>query len=453
MKKAWLQVDPLQGSILKGMILFALPIMATAFLQVLFSSVDTMVVGKFGSENAMAAVGASASIINLIISGVTSFSTGISTTVGYRYGKGNFDEIRPVIQSLPLTAFAIGTVVTILANLFWEPLLTMVRCPETLFPQAASYFRIYFCALPFMLIFSFLSAVLHAKGQSTQPFVIQVLCSIVNLGLNLLFVITLHWDVVGVAVATVISQAMSAVLVVLYFLTIEKELPLRLKGLTAFINMKEIFRLGIPTSMEGMVMNLSGVVISSAINGYPEYVISGNTVASSIEGLMCVAFIGFSSGSVVFTSQNFGKGSLERVRKVERTTGFSVFLLGECLGVMVFLFSPFLIGLYTDSRQITEISRLRMLFMCLPFGLCGTMNSLSGCIRGLGDTKTPLKISLLTSCGFRILWVCTVAKWIGSIWAIYISYPICWGLTTLLFIISFERTFDNKMKLEAGIDR
>lgn len=137
---------------------------------------------------------------------------------------------------------------------------------------------------------------------------------------------------------------------------------------------------------------------------------------------------------------------MSRGRKYkDSVTGFSVFLLGECLGVLVYLFSGYLIGLYTDSKLISEIARLRLLFMCLPFGLCGTMNALSGCIRGLGDTKTPLKISLLTSCGFRILWICTVAKWIGSIWAIYISYPICWGLTTLLYIISFEKTY-NKIK-------
>lgn len=434
------------------MTLFALPIMATAFLQVLFSGVDTMVVGKYGSENAMAAVGAGGSVINLIVSGVMALNTGVSIRVGYHYGKGGKEKIQAILQSLLLTSLLIGTVVAILANLFCEPLLRLIHCPESLMTKAATYFRIYFLSLPFMMSFSAFAAVLQAKGQSTAPFVIQIICSITNLCLNLWFVIAFHWDVAGVAIATVISQAVSLIIIIAYFLIFEKDLPLKLTKLTLFRNMGEIFRLGIPTAFEGMVMNLSGVVIQSAINGFPEQVISGNTAAVSIEGLMCVAFIGFSSGSVVFISQNCGRGDWDRVRKVHRTATLLVLVLGECLGILVYLLSPHLLALYTDEEQILQIARQRMLFMCLAYGLCGTMNALSGCVQGLGDTKTPLKISLLTSCGFRILWVCTIAKWSGTISAIYISYPICWLLSSILYYFSFHIISRKAMRSARSFD-
>lgn len=449
MKHLKTQVNPLEGSILKGMTLFALPIMATAFLQMLFSSVDTMVIGKFGSENAMASVGACGSVINLIVTGVTALNAGVSITVGHRYGSGKTGELRPVLQSLPLTGAVLGLLVAVLVNLFCFPLLRLVRCPENLLAQAGIYFSIYFWSVPFMMVFSFLSAVLQAKGESVLPFVIQILCGAGNLMLNLLFVIVLKWDAAGVAIATVISQAVSAGLMLAYFVLFEKELPLKLRELTVFRNLGSVFRLGIPTALEGIVMNLSGVVIQAAINGFPETVIAGNTVASSIEGLMCVAFVGFASASVVYISQNYGKEDFGRVKKIHRTTAVLVFALGEALGFLVFLFSDSLIGLYTDSAQIAKIAKLRMLFVCLSYGLCGTMNSLSGCIQGLGDTRTPLKISLLTSCGFRIFWIVAVAGRIGSISAIYVSYPLCWGMTSILYLIAFRRVFRAKCRPEA----
>lgn len=438
MKHTFFRVDPLHGSIVKAMTLFALPIMATAFLQVLFSSVDTMVVGKYGSENAMAAVGAGSSMINLIISGVMALNTGVSIRIGYHYGKRETEKIQDILQSLLLTSLLIGAVAAILANLFWEPLLRLVHCPQNLIPKAATYFHIYFLSLPFMMAFSAFSAVLQAKGRSTPPFLIQIGCSLINLCLNLCFVIQFHWDVAGVAIATVISQAASLVIILVYFLAVEKENPLNLRKLTLFRNMGQIFRLGIPTSVEGMVMNLSGVVVQSAINGFPEDVISGNTIAASIEGLMCVAFVGFSSGAVVFVSQNFGTGNWQRVRKVQQTTALLVFFLGECLGILIYLLSPQFIKLYTDNADIAQIAQKRMFFMCLAYGLCGTMNALSGCVQGLGETKIPLMVSLLTSCGFRILWVCTIAKTVGTISAIYVSYPICWLLSSGLYDLTFR---------------
>ncbi len=437
MKNRQMRVNPLNGSILKGMILFALPIMGTAFLQMLFSSVDTMVIGKFGEENTMASVGASASVINLIINAVSGLGTGVSIIVGMQIGKGDEKGVSALLHSLPLTGLFIGFAAAVPAIIFAEPILNLVQCPTSLMENALLYFRIYFLSAPFMMAFTFLSSVLHAKGASFQPFVIQVSCGVLNLVLNLLFVIAFHWDVAGVAVATVISQIVSAAAMLFYFVKIEKTTPISLKDLTFFAVFGRVFRIGLPASLESVLMNVSGVIIQAAINGFPEDVISGNTVSASVEGLMCVAFIGFSNAGMVFISQNFSGGNIKRAKKVQAYSVALVLILGEILGFIIYAASDIIIGLYTDSATIAETAKLRMLYMCIPYGLCGTMNVMSGCIRGLGNTKVPLVISVLSSCVFRVLWIYLYAIPRGTISSIYISYPLCWALATLLYLSAF----------------
>ena len=438
MKRKTLVVDPLKGSMLKGMIWFALPIMGTAFLQVLFTSVDTMVMGRFGSENAMASVGASAAIINLIISGVSGLGTGLSILIGQKTGQGDGPGIARLRHSILLTGLAIGAAVVLLVLPFSRTLLTWVHCPDSLMAKANTYFCIYLLSLPFMLTFTFFSSYLHARGNSFLPFLVQVSCGALNLVLNILFVVGFRMDVAGVAVATVISQAVGVLAVFLYFVRQDEENRIEWRKLTIGTGFGTVFRIGLPSSLESIVMNLSGVVMQSAINGFPETVISGNTVAASVEGLMCVGFIGFSSASMVFVSQNYAAGYLHRAGKAQLYSTLTALLLGELLGIGIYAASGWLTGLYTDSAAIAQAARQRMLFMCLPYGLCGTMNVLSGCIRGLGNTKVPLVISILCSCVFRIVWIYMYAIPRGTVQAIYFSYPVCWLLATTMYIVSFH---------------
>ena len=437
MKTKRFQVNPLEGNLVKNMILFALPLMGTAFLQVLFGTVDTMVIGKFGSEFAMASVGASSSVINLIIGAAAGLSVGISIEAGMKCGQKDMNGLSDLLHSLPLSALCIGTFVTTVAIVFAQPILQIVKCPDSLMQSALIYFRVYFLSVPFMMLFTFLSCVMQSRGETFLPFVIQVSCGALNLVLNLFFVIVFHWDVFGVAIATVISQICSALGILYIDVFVEKEVPLQLSKLTFFKGFKKIFATGIPASIENVVMNLSGVILQSAINGFSETVISGNTVSQSMEGLMCIAFVGFSSASMVFVSQNAAAGQVERAKKVERTSLSIVLVLGELLGIVIYLASPVLIRFYTDSPAVAEIAKLRMFYMCLFYGLCGTMNVMSGCVRGLGNTQIPLGISIFCSCIFRITWILCYAVPKGTISAIYVSYPMCWFLATIMYVISF----------------
>ncbi len=435
MKRRNMAVDPLHGNVVMGMLLFALPIMGTVFLQMLFTSVDTMVVGRYGSDNAMAAVGACSAIISLIVSAVSGLGTGISILAGQRTGRGDREGVSKLLHSIPLTALCIGGAAAAAVIPGASFLLERMHCPQSLLPRAAQYFGIYLLSLPFMVCFQFLSAVSNAEGNSFLPFVIEAACGLLNLGLNLLFVIAFRWDVAGVAVATVLSQVCGASAVFCYFAFFQKRVQIR--RLRLFTGFGEVFRIGLPSSLESVVMNLSGVVMQSAINGFPESVISGNAVASSIEGLICVSFVGFSSAATVFISQNYAAGDIVRTRKIQRGVTLCVLALGELLGLALYAAADLLTALYTADPMIAQAARVRMAFMCLPYGLLAAMNVSGGCVLGLGDTKIPLAISVACSCLFRIVWIYAYAIPRGTVEAIYISYPICWLLATLLYVVAF----------------
>ena len=437
-------MTPLEGPILRGMIQFAVPIALSALLTMLFSSVDVIVIGQFGHKNAIAAIGVSASALNFLIDGLTGLSSGVMVTAGNYYGKGEIQKVRKLMHSLPLTALFLGGVLSVLAINCSEIILHLLNCPDYLMQDALLYFRIYFLGVPFTVFTSFLSAVIQAKGNSAIPFLFQIIASVINILLNLLSVIVFRMDVAGVAIATVISQILLAAAIFLYMQKQQNEWKIDFKRFRLFAGAENIFSIGIQASLEGMILNLSGVIIASAINGFDAAVIAGNSVASTIEGLMVVTFIGFSSAGTVYISQNAGAGNKERVKKVFVFTISVVFLLGESAGIVLYLSASRLLLLFTADSATIACAIVRMRYMCLFFGFCGIMNVIGGCLRGLGDARSPLIISILCSVCFRLTWLFTYAAWRGTVGAIYQSYPICWGLCALLNFLAFCRLYRKK---------
>lgn len=439
-------INPLEGSILKGMLLFALPISISALLTMLFSCADTIVIGRFGHENAISAVGVSSSVLNLLVSGLTALAGGVTVTAGKYYGQGNDKKIRALLHTLPFTAFVLGTALSLCAICFSNRILTLLNCPAEIFHDAILYFRIYFLGVPLTAISCFLSSMLQARGNSYVPFFFQILASGINILLNLLFVIVFDWNVAGVAIATVLSQLWLAAAITIYMTKLSDELKLNLRELTVFQDTAHVLSIGIPSSLEGIVLNLSGTIISAVINRFDTAVIAGNTVAATIEGLMVLTFTGFANASAVYVSQNYGAGKTDRVWRTYRLTLATVFLLSELAGILTYLFSARLSALFTQDPAIIQSAQTRMFYMCLFFGLCGTMNVIGGCQRGLDDARTPLYIAVICSVVFRLTWIFTYAAWSGTIEAIYMSYPICWGLCTALNILAFRRLFRRQLK-------
>ena len=432
-----LEVNPLQGSILKGMLIFALPISLSALLTMLFSCADTVVIGRFGHDGAISAIGASASILNFLVSGLTALSSGITVVFGKYYGERKPEQVTKLLHSLPLTALVLGGGLSLIVIVFSAPILRLMNCPEEILTDALVYFRIYFLGVPLTLLSTMLSAALQAKGNAYVPFFLEIGAASINILLNLAFVIGLDWNVFGVAIATVLSQLLLAGATMLFLCRQEDELKLDLGKLTLFAGLKPVFQVGIPASLEGIILNLSGVIIASVINRF-------DCVATSLEGLMVITFTGFANACTVFTSQNYGAKNMSRVRAVYRTTMLAVFSAAELAGIVLYLLSPQLVWLFTTDAAIAHYARIRMFYMCLFFGLCGTMNVVSGCEHGLGDAKTPLYISVICSVAFRLTWIFTYVAHAGTIEAIYMSYPLCWGLCTLLNHLAFCRLFRKK---------
>ena len=442
--KRKMEVNPLEGGILRQMLLFALPVMGAALLQMLFSAADTAVIGRFGHPGALSAIGVSSAVINLLVGGLTALDAGVTVAAGRRYGQGDREGVGKMVSALPPTALLLGGALAAAAVALADPILGWMNCPAEIRTDARLYFRIYFLGVPFLLTTGLLSAVLQARGNSFLPFLFQIGAAVINIALNLVFVIALDWNIAGVAAATVISEALCAGALTLFMARQRDETRLRLREMRLFRSLGEVFSIGIPSSLEGIVLNLSGVIIAAAINRFDAAVIAGNTVGTTIEGLIVVSFTGFANASVVFISQNYGKGNFQRIGKIYRTTILSVFLISESLGIAVYALSPVLTRLFTQDALVMAHARTRMFYMCLFFGGCGVMNVISGCVRGLGEARLPLIISILCSVVFRVTWIYTYAAGRGTVEAIYVSYPLCWGLCVALNAAAFHATFRKK---------
>ena len=439
-------VDPLHGPVLKNMMCFALPIMAVGLLSMLFSAADTAVIGRFGHEGAISAIGACSSLIMLIGGGVTALAGGVTIVLGQLYGREEKEQIHEIFRSLPLTALALGALTALLMIIPAKPLLRLIHCPEDLLADSAVYFRLYFGGMPFMVLNGFLAAGLEAKGDSVTPLIFSLGAALLNVLMNLLFVIAFDWNLFGVGIATLLSQGIESAAYLMYFTRRSDELGLGFSELILFQRTGKVFSLGVPSSLEGMILNLSGVIIAAAINRFDANVIAGNTIGNTLEGLVAVSFSALASASTVFISQNYGAGDLPRVKTVWQTSVATVFLIAESLGIVLYLLARKLCLIFTTDPSIIEAARTRMFYMCLFYGLCGTMNVVSGCIRGLGNTKGPLIISILSSVVFRVTWIYTYAAAKGTIESIYMAYPLCWALNTVLSIALFEWLFKKKEK-------
>ena len=432
-------VDPLQGPILRGMLLYSLPVLTSSILQMMFSTVDTAVIGRFGTETAMSAMGVSSSVTQLLMMFLWTLGSGVTIVMGTMYGRKDIEGIRRLQQTLPLTFFTVASILGLLVCIFARPILTLIKCPESLMADALLYFRLTFIGAPFSLCYEMPSYSLNAKGESLIPMFFAFGTALLNTLLDLLFVGVFRWNVFGVGLATVIAHAAVAVVGLIYLCRRDDELRIDLRELTLFQGMGPVFAVSVPHALESFILNLSSVIISAFVNSFDSVVIAGNTVGSSIGSLATIAFTSLSGAATVYISQNNGAGDLDRVEKTWLTSIVTASLLTETFGVTLYLASPLLCRLFTDDPAVIAAARTYMFFMCLFFGLNALMNIGTGCITGMGDSKSPLIMSIICSVFFRITWLYTYARSRGTIESVYVAYPLCWLLYSVLSIIVFHR--------------
>ncbi len=428
-------IDMVNGPLLKNIFIFALPLMASNLLQMLFNAADTIVVGKFAGEEALGAVGATGSIVFLLTSVFLGLSTGANVVIAKAIGAGDHDKISHSVHTSVLISIISGIFLTIAGVGLSKTILTWVSTPENIIDLSALYMRIYFGGCISLLIYNFGSAILRAKGDTKRPLYYLLISGIINVVLNLFFVIVLDMSVAGVALATVISETVSAILVMLLLIRTPDATQLHVKDLKITPHIaEEILRIGIPAGVQGIAFSLSNVVIQSSINSFGSTVVAGNTAAANIENFVYIGMMAFSSATITFTSQNIGANKPENIKKIMWLTLILDTVTAFVVGFIAYYFADYFLLLYTDSAEVVEIGKIRLLYVALFLFLNGILDVFVNSMRGMSYSTPPTIIMLLGVCGFRLLYLFTYFPTHRSLATIYLAYPLSWTLTDLLQI-------------------
>jgi putative MATE family efflux protein len=430
--------DMLSGPLLPSIVSYTVPIILTGLLQLLFNAADLVVVGTRG-EIYLSAVGATNAITNLIVNLFIGLSVGAGVTMAHAMGCRDQQAIHRTVHTALPTAFVGGVVLTVVGIALSETLLRWMETPETVLPHATRYMRIYFGGMVFNMVYNFGAALLRAAGDTRGPLVYLTIAGVANVVLNMIFVLVFGMTVDGVALATIISQGISAVLVVRALMCRTDAARLILKKLRIYKpQILKIVRLGLPAGIQGSLFSISNVLIQSSINSFGEVFMAGSTAAGSIEGFVYVTMNAFHQTALNFTGQNMGAGQYHRVRKILLICLASVSVMGLAVGGSAYLLREPLLGIYIVDSPNAAVAIAagaeRMLYVCIPYFILGLMDVTTGVLRGLGSSLTPMIISVLGVCGFRIAWIYTVFASHHTPGTLFVSYPISWALT---FVIQF----------------
>lgn len=439
---------PLLGKILR----FSIPLMFSGILQLLFNAADIVVVGQFTGSDALAAVGSTGALNNLIINIFMGLSIGSSVLVARYYGAQDWDDVHDVVHTSMLLSFVSGVILIFLGISLARLLLEAMGTPDNVLDQAVLYMRIIFAGMPALMVYNFGAAILRAVGDTRRPLVFLLIAGVINVVLNLFFVIGFHMGVAGVAVATVISQCISAFLVVRCLALSPGHYQLYLRKLKISKDkMIEIMRIGLPAGIQGAVFSVSNVLIQSSINSFGSTVMAGNTAASNLENFVYTSMNSLYQASLSFTSQNIGARKVHRIVPVLVRCLGCVVAIGVGMGSMVVLFGNQLLSIYSGDPQVISVGVNRLGVVCATYFLCGMMDVTCGSIRGMGYSVTPTLVSLTGACGLRIVWIFTIFAMHRTLFSLYLSYPVSWTVTFLVHLtcfIIFLHQWKKKVALE-----
>ena len=445
-------IDMCSGPLMGKLLRFSVPLMLSGILQLLFNAADIVVVGQFDSSDAMAAVGSTSSLNNLIVNLFLGLSAGGSVVVAQYFGMKSRQDVEETVHTAILLGFISGLVLVAAGMFLAEPMLVLMGTTPDVIDQSVLYMRIVFAGMPAMMVYDFGAGILRAVGDTRRPLVYLFCGGVVNVAFNLFFVIVCHLGVAGVAIGTVMSQCIAAFLTVRCLMKTEDCYGIRLRELRIVKHkLLRILRVGVPTGIQGAMFSISNVVIQSSINSFDSSIIvAGNTASGNIEGFVYTAMNAFYQASLTFTSQNVGAHQTRRILPVLGWSLLCVTVVGVATGVLAVLFGPQLLGIYSPDEEVIAYGLERLRLICLTYCLCGTMDVVTGSIRGLGPSVTPAVISLLGVCGLRIVWIYTVFAAHRSLMVLYLSYPVSWLITLVVNIICFAVFFKRwKKRIEA----
>ena len=446
-------VNMLNGPLWSSLISYTIPIILTSILQLLFNAADLVIVGRFSGSINVAAVSATGSITNLIVNLFIGLSIGAGVTVAHSLGGNHAQEVHRTVHTALPTALIGGIILSVIGVFFSEKFLIMMQTPANVLPLSAEYMRIYFCGMTFTMVYNFCASILRAAGDTKSPLVFLTLAGIINVGLNIIFVLYLHMTVDGVALATVISQAISAILVVIALMRRTDACRLYLRKMHFYKQQFfKIIRIGLPAGIQSSMFAISNVIVQSSINSFnSEALMSGNGAAGNIEGFIFVLMNSFHQTAVNFIGQNMGAHQYKRIKKIFGLCLIYVSIAGLAAGFTVWNFGEELLGIYiTDSKEAIAYGLTRFNYIALPYFVCGLMDVSTGSLRGLGASFTPMLISILGVCGIRIMWIYTVfqiPQFHTPEW-LYISYLLSWFATFVFQTIAFITIYKKRIRAD-----
>ena len=445
-KQANRTMDMTQGRLLTQVLVFALPIMLSGILQLLFNAADTIVVGRFAGNEALAAVGSVGSLNNMIISLFIGLSVGANVLVARYTGSRNDRAVSDTVHTSVLLSLAGGVLLMIIGVALARPLLELMGSPEDVIDLAVLYVRIIFLGMPVQMLYNFCAAILRAVGDTQRPLYYLTIAGVVNVLLNLVFVILFHLSVAGVALATIISQAISALLVTRALLNMEGPTRLFLNRLRIHPGkLREIIRIGLPAGIQSSVFSLSNVVIQSSVNSFGSVVIAGNAASSNVGNFVYQAMNTFQQAITCFAGQNIGARKPRRIVSAMKVCMFWAVSFGLVLGMLSCVFGTQLLSLFSADPAVIAAGMERQIIVCAPYFLCGMMDVMTGALRGIGYSLLPMIVSILGACAFRLFWVFTIFAAYPTLPCLMFSYPVSWLLTfsvlLVIFLVLWNRSF------------
>ena len=432
-------IDMCSGPILPKLLRFTIPLVCSSMLQLLFNTADIIVVGRFAGDNSLAAVGSTSPLINLLVNLFMGLSVGANILAAKHFGGKDDKSLQDTVHTAIALSLVSGVIITAVGFFGARGLLVLMQSPPEVLELAVLYLRIYFLGMTATMLYNFGAALLRAVGDTQRPLYYLTFSGVINVVLNLIFVIVFHMGVAGVALATVIAQCISAALVIRCLIRETGAIHLDLQKLKLHpIPLKQILRVGLPAGLQGVLFSLSNVVIQSSVNTFGETVVAGASAASSVENFQYIAMNSIHHAAISFTSQNYGAGNYQRIRRVFFISQACVIVVGLSMGGLLLYFAPTILRLYTTSAFVMTHALVRMRILCATYFLCGMMDVAVGVLRGVGQSVLPMLVSLVGVCGLRLLWVATVFQIprLHTINTVYTAYPISWGLTALVHFIS-----------------
>ena len=444
------RMDMTEGPLTTKIIKFTIPVMLTGILQLLFNTADVIVVGRFTGKTALAAVGSTGSLINLLVSLFIGLSIGTNVLVARYQGAKDDKAVSETVHTSIALGIVGGLILLIIGVVATRPLLEMMATPEDVIDQSTLYMRILFFGMPLNLILNFGAAILRAIGDTKRPLYYLTIAGVINLFLNIFLVTVFSLGVAGVAIATVISEGVSCILILLCLKHETGAIRLHLNKIKITTEKCiDIMKIGLPAGLQGCIFSISNVLIQSSVNSFGSTVMAGNTAASNIEGFVYVSMNSLHQTCISFTSQNFGAGKFKRIKKVLINCLVIVAITGLVLGNSAYFFGKYLLSAYNNEAEVISYGLIRLSIISTMYFLCGLMDVMVGAMRGIGYSILPMIVSLVGACGLRIVWIYTVFVKFRTLDILFISYPVTWTITFLSHLVCYyivTRKYKDKFR-------